>query len=87
VTTPHATPLPSNFMASNEDFSKDEATASQLAQEYNIDYASCIGSLIYLGMTRVDIIFAANKLVKFTHRPGKVHVMIQTKQMVTKVVH
>jgi hypothetical protein len=51
----------------------DETSSKQLAIEYNIDYASCVGSLIYLGMTRVDILYAVNKLAKFTHKPGKVH--------------
>jgi hypothetical protein len=32
-----------------------------------------VGSLIYLGMTRVDIMYAINKLAKFTHKPGKMH--------------
>ncbi len=73
VLTAHTTPLPSDFIPSTADCSQDEAKAKQLALEYNIDYASCIGSLIYLGMTRVDIVFAVNKLAKFTHRPGKAH--------------
>jgi hypothetical protein len=51
----------------------DEASSKQLATEYNINYASCVGSLIYLGMTRVDIVFAVNKLAKFTHKPGRLH--------------
>jgi hypothetical protein len=45
----------------------------QIAEEYNIDYTSCVGSLIYLGMTRVDIAYAVNKLAKFTHTPGRIH--------------
>jgi hypothetical protein len=32
-----------------------------------------VGSLIYLGMTRVDIVYAVNKLAKFTHKPGRIH--------------
>jgi len=53
------------------DCSVNETSSQQLAVEYNIDYASCIGSLIYLGMTRVDIIFAVNKLAKFTINQAK----------------
>jgi hypothetical protein len=67
------TPLPSDFIPSVADCSVDEDTSNQLAIEYNIDYASCVGSLIYLGMTRVDIMYAINKLAKFTHKPGKMH--------------
>jgi hypothetical protein len=33
-----------------------EEEVKQLSASYNIDYASCIGSLIYLGMTRGDIV-------------------------------
>ncbi len=73
VLTLHTTPLPSDFTPSTVDCSSNEAEAKQLALEYNIDYASCNGSLIYLGMIRVDIIFAVNKLAKFTHCLGKVH--------------
>jgi hypothetical protein len=73
VLTVHSTPLPSDFIPSVADCSVNETSSQQLAVEYNIDYASCIGSLIYLGMTRVDIIFAVNKLAKFTHKPGKIH--------------
>jgi len=66
-------PLPSEFTPLMADRGVDETSSKQLAIEYNIDYASCVGSLIYLGMTRVDILYAVNKLAKFTHKPGKVH--------------
>ena len=41
--------------------------------EYNIHYRACIGSLIYLFSTRVDLSFAVHKLAKFSVNPGKVH--------------
>jgi hypothetical protein len=41
--------------------------------EYNIDFASCVGSLIYLALTRTDIIYAVNNLAKITRNPGKKH--------------
>jgi hypothetical protein len=44
-----------------------------LQSEYNIDFASCVGSLIYLGMTCVDISYAVNKMVKYTRRLGRKH--------------
>ncbi len=65
--------MPSDFTPSAADCSVDDASSRQLAVEYNIDYASCVGSLIYLGMTRVDIVYAINKLAKFTHKPGRIH--------------
>jgi hypothetical protein len=58
----HTIPFPSGFVPSIKDLSQDEQTAEKLDQEYNIDIASCIGSRIYLGMTRTDIIYAMNKL-------------------------
>ena len=41
--------------------------------EFNIHYRSCIGSLIDLFTTRVDLSFAIQKLSKFSENPGKVH--------------
>ena len=41
--------------------------------EYNIHYISCIGSLIYLLSTRVDLSFAVHKLEFFSANPGKVY--------------
>jgi len=38
-----------------------------------LDFASCIGSLIYLSQTWTDIIFAVTKLAKFTKKPGNRH--------------
>ena len=44
-----------------------------MTREYNIHYRACIGSLIYLLSTRVDLIFEVHKLAKFSANPGKVH--------------
>jgi hypothetical protein len=69
----HATPFALDFVPTSEDCSINEEASKQLEQEYNIDYASCVGSLIYLAMTRCDITFAVNKLAKFSKRPGRNH--------------
>jgi hypothetical protein len=69
----HSTPLPLDFTPTSEDCSADEDASKLLEQEYNIEYASCIGSLIYLAMTRCDITFAVNKLAKYSKKPGKTH--------------
>jgi hypothetical protein len=69
----HSTPLPLDFIPTSEDCSVDEDASKLLEQEYNIEYASCIGSLIYLAMTRCDITFAVNKLAKYSKKPGKAH--------------
>jgi hypothetical protein len=69
----HSTPLALDFVPTSEVCSVDEDAAKALEREYNIDYASCIGSLIYLAMTRCDITFAVNKLAKYSKKPGKMH--------------
>jgi hypothetical protein len=73
VTHSHTTPLPMDFVPMADDCSIDDGTSEKLIVEYNLHYTSCIGSLIYLAMTRTDIIYAINKLAKFSRRPGKVH--------------
>ena len=47
-------------------FTKDNASTSdeqveKLTREFNINYRSCIGSLIYLLYTRVDLSFVVHK--------------------------
>ena len=59
-------------------FTKDDVSTSDeqvesLTREYNIHYRACIGSLIYLLSTRVDLSFAVHKLAKFSANPGNVH--------------
>jgi hypothetical protein len=73
ITRRHDAPLPSGFIATVDDCSASEDESQQLSEGFNIDFASCIGSLIYLSMTRTDIIYAVKKLAKFTCKPGKVH--------------
>ena len=45
----------------------------KLTREINIHYRDCIGSLVYLLYTRVDLSFSAQKLEKFSSNPGKIH--------------
>jgi len=47
----HTIPLTTDFVATLEDCSKTEESATELGEEYKLDYASCIGSLIYLSQT------------------------------------
>ena len=42
-------------------------------REYIINYRDCVGSLIYILSTIVDLCFAVHKLAKFSSNPGKVH--------------
>jgi hypothetical protein len=73
VSRKHTIPLPCDFVPTSEDCSESEEKAAILVEEYKLDYASCIGSLIYLSQTRTDIIFAVNKLARYMRRPGKAH--------------
>jgi hypothetical protein len=72
-TRQHDTPLPSGFIPTSNDCGTTDAEFAELTTTFNIDFVSCIGSLIYLSMTRTDIIFAVNKLAKYMRKPGKVH--------------
>jgi len=67
------TPLPLDFTPTADDCSVDEAAVHKLESEYNVEYASCIGSLIYLSMTRCDTVYAINKLAKYSKKPGRKH--------------
>jgi len=72
----HASPLPSKFVPSMQDGFEDNVKSIQMQQEYNVEYMSCIGALIYLSYTRPDIIFAINKIGKFTKNPGVAHMKV-----------
>jgi hypothetical protein len=69
----HKTPLALDFVPTLDVCSPNDSVARKLEKEYNINFASCIGSFIYLGMTRCDIVYAVNKLAKFTRQPRRNH--------------
>lgn len=73
VSSHHSTLLSLDLIPTSEDGIIDEAAMKQLEKEYNIEYVSCIGSLIYHAMTRCDVTFAVSKSAKFSERPGKPH--------------
>ena len=56
-----------------EDVSTSDEQVYKFTREFNIDYRACIGSLIDLLSTRVDLSFSVHKLEKFSANPGKVH--------------
>ena len=56
-----------------EDVSTSDEQVEKLTMVYNIHYRACIGSLIYILSTRVDLIFAVHKLAKFSENTGKLH--------------
>ena len=69
----YKTTLPSDKIFTKEDVSTSDEKIEKLAREYNIHYRACIGYLIYLLSTRVDLSFAVHKLAKFSANPGKIH--------------
>ncbi len=69
----HSSILPEEFVPSVEDCSKDEEIAKTLQEKYEIDYASCIGALLYFSYTRPNISYTAVKFAKYTRHPGLVH--------------
>ena len=69
----YKTTLPADMIFTKEDVSTRDEQVDKLTREYNIHYRACIGSLIYLLSTRVDLSFAVHKLAKFSENPGKVH--------------
>jgi hypothetical protein len=56
-----------------DDASKNDVQVEDLMRKYNVHYRACIGALIYLTATRVDISFLVSKLAKFSENPGDKH--------------
>ena len=56
-----------------EDVSTSDEQDEKLTREYNIHYRACIGSLIYLLSTRMELSFVVHKLATFSANPGKVN--------------
>ena len=69
----YKTTFPSDMIFTKDDTATIDEKVEKLTREFNIHYRYCIGSLIYLLSTRVDLSFAVHKLAKFSSNPGKVH--------------
>ena len=69
----YKTTLPSDMILTKDDVSTSDEQVEKLTKEFNIHYIVCIGSLIYLLSTIVDLIFAVQNLAKFSSNTGKVH--------------
>ena len=69
----YKTTFPVDMIFTKEDVSTSDEKVDRLTREFNIHYRACIGSLIYLFSTRVDLSFAVHKLAKLSANPGKVH--------------
>ena len=69
----YKTILPAEMIFTKEYVSTSDEKVEKLTREYNINYRACIGSLIYLLSTRVDLSFAVHKLANISANHGKVH--------------
>ena len=69
----YKTTLPADMIFTKENVSTSDEQIEKFTREYNIHYRACIGSLIYLFSTRVDLSFTVHKLAKFSANTGKVH--------------
>ena len=69
----YKTKLPADMIFTKEDASTSDEQVENLTREFIIQYRACIGSLIYLLSTRVELSLAVHKLAKFSENPGKVH--------------
>ena len=67
------TNLPSDMIFTKADTSTSDEQVDKLTIELKIHYRACIGLLIYLLSTIVDLIFAMHNLAKFSAKNGKVH--------------
>ena len=69
----YKTTFPAGMIFTKEDVSTSDEQVEKLTREYNIHYRACIGSLIYLLFTRLDMSFEVHKLEKFSANPVKLH--------------
>ena len=67
------TTLTADMIFTKEYVSTSDEQVGTLTREFNIHYRACIGSLIILLSTRVDLSFAVHKLAKFSENTGIVH--------------
>ena len=56
----YKTKFSANMIFTKEDVSTSDEQVEKLTREYNIHYRACIGSLIYLLSTIVDLSFAVH---------------------------
>ena len=69
----YKTTLPSDLIFTKYYASTSDEQVEKLTRELYIHYRSCIGSLIYLPSTRVNLSYSVHKLECFSSNPGKVN--------------
>ena len=65
--------FPSDMIFTKADAYTRDEQVEKLTREFKIQYRACIGTLIYLLYTRMDLSFSVHKLAKFSSNPGKIH--------------
>ena len=73
ITRFYNTNFPSAIILTKTDASTSDEQVEKLTRELNNHYIYCIGSLIYLLSTRVDLSFSLHNLEKVSSNTGKVH--------------
>ena len=68
----YETTFPADMIFTKEDVSTSDKQVENMTREFNIYYRACIGSLIYILSTRMDLSFAVHKLETFSSNHGKV---------------
>ena len=61
----YKTTLTSDMIFTKEDTYTSDEQVDKLSMQFNIHYKACIGLLIYLLSTRVELSFAVHKLAEF----------------------
>ena len=69
----YKTKFPSDVIFKKDHTSTSDEQVEKLNREFKVHYRACIGPLIDLLSTRVDLGFAVHKLAKFPANPAKVH--------------
>ena len=68
----YKTTLPADIIFTKEDVCTSDEQVEKLTREYNIHYRACIGSLIYLLCTILNLSVEVQKFTKFSENPCKV---------------
>ena len=69
----HKTSLTHDMIFTKEDYSTSDEQVEVFSRESNINYLSCVLSLICILYTRVDLCFVVHNLENSLSNPGKVH--------------
>ena len=69
----YKTSFPSDIIFTKDDPSNNDEKVEKLTSQFNSHHRACIGSLIYLLYSIVDLSFAVHKLAKFLSNSGKLH--------------